>query len=168
VANDLSIQRGNSGSGSPLSQRRSGGGVFSDLLGFDPFRSLFPAFANASAFGLDVTRADDGYIVEIPVAGFRPDQIDITVQDDTVVVSGKSDRRSFTRSLVVPDEIDPDRISANVDHGLLTLNLPRRPESQPRRIKVQTGAANASTSGVSDRDTVAASNGSETEKNGST
>ncbi len=143
VAGNLSVQqRGNGGSASQLSQRRSGGGLFTDLLGFDPFRHVFPVLANApNAFGLNVIRTDDGYTVEVPVAGFRPDQIDVTVQEDTVVVSGKGDRRNFTRALVLPDEIDPDGISATVDHGLLTLRLGRRPETQPRRIPVGSGTS---------------------------
>ncbi len=139
MSNDLPIRQGTSGS--PLSQRRSGG-LFSDLLGFDPFRSAFPSFANVSnPFGLEVSRSDNGYTVEIPVAGFRPEQIDITFQDDTLIVSGKNDRRSFTRQLVLPEEIDPDGITANVDHGMLTLNLARRPETQPRRIQVTSSAS---------------------------
>jgi HSP20 family protein len=173
VSNDLPIRQGTSGSDSPLSQRRSGGGFFSDLLGFDPFRGAFPSLANVSnAFGAEVSRSDTGYTVEIPVAGFRPDQIDITFQDDTLVVSGKNDRKSFTRQLMLPDEIDPDGIAANVDHGMLTLNLPRRPETQPRRIQIMStagstqaqagtpSAADATSSASSPQTVGATSNGS--------
>jgi HSP20 family molecular chaperone IbpA len=100
VSNDLPVRQGTSGSGSSLSQRRPGG-FFSDLLGIDPFRGMFPPFSNASnAFGVEISRSDSGYTVEIPVAGFRPDQIEITFQDDLLIVSGKSERRSFTRQLI--------------------------------------------------------------------
>jgi molecular chaperone IbpA len=117
--------------------------LFTDLLGFDPLRSFFPALTQApGTLGVEINRTDNGYTVEIPVAGFRPEQIDVTVQDDTVMVSGKSDRRSFTRALLLPEEIDPDGISANVEHGLLSLNLRQRPERQPRRITVQSGSTN--------------------------
>jgi len=157
MSNDLPIRQGTSGSGSPASQRRSGGGLFSDLLGFDPFRGAFPSFANASAaFGVEVSRSDTGYVVEIPVAGYRPDQIDITFQDDTLIVSGKSDRRNFTRQLMLPEELDPDGITAQVDHGMLTLNLARRPETQPRRIQITSTAAPP----PSDQPVAATSNGS--------
>jgi HSP20 family protein len=144
VSNDLPIRQGTSGSGSSTSQRRPAG-FFSDLLGFDPFRGTLPSFPNASnTFGVEVSRSDNGYTVEIPVAGFRPEQIEITFQEDVLVVSGKSERRQFTRQLMLPDEIDPDHISANVDHGMLTLHLPRRPETQPRRIQVTSNAPSTS------------------------
>jgi HSP20 family protein len=125
-----------------MAQRRPTGGLFADLLGFDPFRGLVPPLANvASPLGVEISRTQDGYMVEIPVPGFTPDQIDVTVQEDTMMVSGKSDRRSFTRQLILPDEIDADNIAATVEHGLLTLRLPRRPETQPRRITIQSGSS---------------------------
>ncbi|MBV8066764.1 MAG: Hsp20 family protein [Candidatus Eremiobacteraeota bacterium] len=49
----------------------------------------------------------------------------------------KSDRRSFTRSFSVPDDVDPDKIETRVDDGMLVLTLSRRPEAQPRRIAVK-------------------------------
>jgi HSP20 family molecular chaperone IbpA len=122
-------------------QRRSGS-IFSDLFGFDPLRSIYPGYGNNfAAFGMDISRNDDGYTVELPVPGFRPDQIDVSVQDDTLMISGKGDRRNFTRSLVLPEEIDADNISAVVDQGMLMLTLRVRPAVQPRRIPVQTRSA---------------------------
>jgi HSP20 family protein len=142
MAGNVPVRPSDAGAGSQMAQRRQTGGLFADLLGFDPLRSLVPPLANvASALGVDISRTQDGYVVEIPVPGFTPDQIEVTVQDDTLMVSGKSDRRSFTRQLILPEEIDPDQISAVVENGLLTLRLPRRPESQPRRIAVQTSSS---------------------------
>jgi hypothetical protein len=43
--------------------------------------------------------------------------------------------------LILPEDIDPDGISANVDQGMLSLDLRQRPERQPRRITVQSGSA---------------------------
>lgn len=127
--------------GSRAETMRRPGGLFADMLGFDPFRSFFPALANApNVLGLEISRTENGYTVEIPVPGFRPDQIEVTVQDDALMISGKGDRRSFTRTLVLPEEIDPEGIAANVEHGLLSLHLRQRPERQPRRITVQSGA----------------------------
>lgn len=113
---------------------------FGDLFGFDPFRTPLGSFGDLSkGFGLEVSRTDDGYTIEFPVAGFKPEEIEVTVQGDTLVVSGKTDRRNFTRSLTLGEEIDPDDISAHVEHGMLTLQLKERPEVKPRRIAVQTG-----------------------------
>jgi HSP20 family protein len=106
---------------------------FRDLLGFDPFASL------RSSWGLayDVTRTDAGYEVEVPVPGFKPEDVEVTFQDDVLAVNAKGERRSFARSFMVPDDVDPEKIEARVTNGLLVLTLGRRAEAQPRRITVK-------------------------------
>jgi HSP20 family protein len=103
---------------------------FRDLLGFDPFQSM-------PGFEYDVTRTENGYEVEIPVPGFKPENVEVTFQDDAITVTAKSERRSFTRSFIVPEDVDPERIEASVKDGMLDLKLSRRPEVQPRRIPVK-------------------------------
>jgi HSP20 family protein len=106
-----------------------------DLLGLDPFRSLFGSWN--SGFGVEVTRTDSGYEVEMPVAGFAPNQIEVTVEDGVLTASGKTEKRSFRRSVVLPEEIDTDAIDAKVENGLLTLTLKLHPKAQPKRIEVK-------------------------------
>ena len=102
---------------------------FRDLFGFDPF-------APTRAFEYDVTRTANGYELEIPVPGFKSENVDITFQDDTITVNAKSDRRSFTRSFIVPEDVDPAKIEARVSEGMLVVTLSARPEAEPRRIPV--------------------------------
>ncbi len=115
---------------------------FVDMVALDAldlFRNFYSPVAldaTAAQGGLDITRTENGYVVEIPVAGYKPDQIDVTYKDNVLSVSGKSDRRTFTRSLVLPDEIDSENVRAHVEHGLLTLTLNRRPEEEPKRIPI--------------------------------
>ena len=90
----------------------------------------------------NVARTEHGYEIELPVPGFAPDQIDISLKDDTLTISGTTEKRSFTRSLVINDEIDPSGISARVEHGMLTIALNRRPEVQPRKIPIATASSN--------------------------
>ena len=111
------------------------GRPLSDLWGFDPFRNFF---SNMSQFsGMDISRTDSGYVVEIPVPGYKPENLDITLDNDMLTVSGKTDKRSFTRSLALPEEIDADNIEAKVEHGLLTLKLNLVPKAPPKKITVQ-------------------------------
>ncbi|HTV75235.1 MAG TPA: Hsp20/alpha crystallin family protein [Candidatus Acidoferrales bacterium] len=110
-------------------------GGFGALLGFDPFRDFAPTWQQAG--GIDVQRTDRGYTVEIPVPGFKPDQINVTVDDRTLTVRGESERRKFTRALLLPEEIDTDNIEAKVENGLLTLTLNVHPKSQPKKIEVK-------------------------------
>lgn len=106
-----------------------------DFLGFNPLAVMPPP----TALGMEIQRTDQGYRVEIPVAGFRPEDITVTVEENQLTVAGKNERRRFTQVLVLPEEIDVSRIEANVDHGMLTLNLPLQPRVQPRRIDVRVG-----------------------------
>ena len=118
--------------GVPGSPQRSLG----DMLGWDPFRNFF-AGASGVFGGIEINRSESGgYTVEIPVAGYKPDEIDVTLEDGVLTVAGKSEKRQFTRSLLLPDEIDGENIGANVEHGLLTLTLSVHPKAQPKKIPV--------------------------------
>ena len=108
---------------------------FGELLGFDPFRNF------GGGVGLDIVRTEDGgYRVELPVAGFKPEEINVTLEDNVLTVNGKNERRQFTRSLLLPDDIDRENIAANVEHGMLTLGLNVHPKAQPRKIEVRYNA----------------------------
>jgi HSP20 family protein len=118
---------------------RTGGNAqrsLGDMLGWDPFRNFF-AGASGAFGGIEVNRSEaGGYTVEIPVAGYKPHEIDVTLEDGVLTVSGKSEKRQFTRSLLLPDEIDGENIEAKVEHGLLTLTLNVHPKAQPKKITV--------------------------------
>lgn len=131
------VARGGGGSNVSRTGQRSGGDLFQSVFGWDPFRGVLGQ--NAMPMGIDINRSEDGYNVEIPVPGFKPEEIELTIQDDMLMVSGKTERRQFTRSLVLPDEIDADNVNAHVENGLLCIHLARRPETRPRRIEVRAG-----------------------------
>ena len=117
------------------SNRQGSRSWLGDLLGFDPTTLN----RSQDAYGFDIERTDDGYRIEVPVAGFRPDDINVTVEDRVLTIEGRGERRRFARTVVLPDEIDAERIDAHVEHGLLTLVLPLYPKAQPRRIEVRVG-----------------------------
>lgn len=104
-----------------------------EMLGYDPFRRFF---SNVDP-QIDVIRTESGFEVEIPVAGFKTDQIELVVKENVLTLTGKSERRAFTRSLKLPDDVDSQNIEASVDNGLLTLVLKRHPDAQPRRIEIK-------------------------------
>lgn len=107
-----------------------------DMLGYDPFRRFF---SNVDP-QIDVIRTDAGFEVEIPVPGFKTEQIELIVKENILTLTAKSDRRAFTRSLKLPDDVDAQNIEASVDNGLLTLVLKRHPDAQPRRIEIKARA----------------------------
>jgi HSP20 family protein len=100
---------------------------------FDPFQHLRASYN----FEYDVTRTQDGYEVEVPVPGYTSDQVEVTLKDGVVSVSGENDRRRFARSLIVPDDVDVESIYAKVQNGLLHLCLRRQPHAQAKKIHVK-------------------------------
>ncbi len=106
-----------------------------------------------SGFPLDVLETDTEYTVKADVAGFDSEKIEITYDDNTLSIKGlveddteKSEegkyhvreRRfgSFYRSISMPGVIDADQITADSDNGILVVHLPKKPETQPKKINV--------------------------------
>ena len=106
--------------------------TFPSWFGFDPFQHLRASYN----FEYDVTRTQDGYEVEVPVPGYTSDQIEVSLKEGVVGVSGKNERRNFTRSLMIPDDVDLESIDAKVQNGMLLLCLKRHPQAQPKKIHV--------------------------------
>jgi HSP20 family molecular chaperone IbpA len=120
-------------------QRSQGRQGLAGMFDWDPFRGLFGGNWQ-HMLGIDVNRREDGFDVEMPVPGFRPEDLDISYQDGVLTVTGRNDRRNFTRSLSVPDDIDEDNIQARVENGMLILSLKQHPKRQPKRIAVSSGS----------------------------
>jgi HSP20 family protein len=99
-----------------------------------PFSAFYPTQTQYS--GLEITKDETGYTVELPVAGFKPEQIDVTLDQKVLTIAGNSEKRQFSRSLLVPEEIDAETIQATVENGMLTLRLGFTPKAQPKKINV--------------------------------
>jgi HSP20 family protein len=104
---------------------------------------------------VDVEEREDAVRLAFEVPGVAPDALEVTVHDRLLTVAGERrlERRDdgqsayrlerrygrFSRTLALPKTVDPDRIEARHAHGVLYLDLPKRPEAQPRRIAVNVG-----------------------------
>ena len=102
-----------------------------------------------------VRTGEDTYRISLAVAGFKPEQINVTVQENTLFVSGRPNEtrgeaeylhrgiagRSFERRFSLADYVQVK--GASLQDGLLQIELEREvPEAmKPRRIEVQTGKA---------------------------
>jgi molecular chaperone IbpA len=100
-------------------------------------------------------QGDDQYRITMAVAGLSPDEIEVTQQENTLVISGKKRQdngqgeilhrgiatRAFKQSFNLADFVKV--VSAKLENGLLTVELKREvpEELQPRRIPIQLGAA---------------------------
>ena len=123
------------------------------LLGFEHTRNLIERAAKAAAESYppyNVEDLGDGALrITLAVAGFGPDQLEVTVEDRQLVVAGRRDgnaarpedaylhrgiaARRFIRSFVLADGMVVD--SAVLEHGLLHIEL-ARPEPEKRVVKV--------------------------------
>jgi len=115
-----------------------------------------PAFSGDTTWGLalDIVENDDAYIVKASVPGVDPDDMDITLADNTLTIRGEfkedeeikesqyrlRERRygSFARSVTLPTSVDRDGIEASYENGILTLRVPKAEEVKPKRIAIKT------------------------------
>lgn len=102
-----------------------------------------------------VRTGDDTYRITLAVAGFKPEQLNVTAQQNTLIVAGRAGEkkddveylyhgiagRSFERRFNLADYVEVK--SAHYEDGLLHIDLERElPEAmKPRRIEVKTGKA---------------------------
>ena len=94
---------------------------------------------------VDVSGDQQAYRVQLDVPGMSEDDLSLEVSDDRLVIKGRKEERkedkdrhfyrversygSFQRTLCLPDDADADGISANLDKGVLRLEIPRRAEA---------------------------------------
>ena len=104
---------------------------------------------------MNVYENEQGFTVEASVPGLKPEDIDITLQDNVLTVSGefheekpaenatvhRVERRfgRFSRSVALPTMVKSDAVSANLEHGILRLEIPKAEEVKPRKISIQAG-----------------------------
>ena len=104
-----------------------------NLFGFDPLQGLTRSWD----YGFDVNRTESGYEVDVPVPGFNASNLEVMLKDGILTVNAKNDRRTFSRAFSVPEDVDPEKITATVVDGMLVMSLERHPAAQPKRIAVK-------------------------------
>jgi HSP20 family protein len=104
---------------------------------------------------LDVYATDEELIVEANLPGTKPEEVEITVEGNTLTIAGetrssrKDDegstilseirRGAFTRTLALPVGLEPDKATATFEDGVLTLRIPKAEQVKPRQIKIASG-----------------------------
>jgi len=101
----------------------------------------------------DVTETGDAYIIEADLPGVKRDQVSIEVTGGELVISGetaprehegmlrRSTRRQgrFEYRATLPQDVDPDKVSASLADGVLTVTVPKAEAARPRRIEITAG-----------------------------
>ena len=100
---------------------------------------------------VDIATAESGYVLYAEMPGVNRDGIQITVEDGNLVlvgqpqplsVNGEAMHRetrqlSYRRVYELDPSIDANRISARIEQGILTVNLPKAENVKPRRITLE-------------------------------
>ncbi len=102
---------------------------------------------------VDVYQTPSEIVIKALVAGVRPDDIEISITRDMVTVRGKRVEQkdaeddnfvyrelywgAFSRTVVLPAEIDVDMAEAEQKHGLLTIRLPKINKDRQTKLKVR-------------------------------
>ena len=103
---------------------------------------------------VDVYQTPDEIIVESTIAGVDPDNIDVNVTSESVTIRGERKKEEkidetdyfyqecfwgkFSRSIILPQEVDPDKAHSNIKNGILTIHLPKIHRNKSRKVKVKT------------------------------
>ncbi|MGJ5723424.1 Hsp20/alpha crystallin family protein [Brevibacterium sp. H602] len=104
---------------------------------------------------MDAWRDGDTFHVELDLPGIKPGHLDLDVENNVVTVKAErpaSDhvessaaaerpRGTFSRQLVLGDNLDTDNITASYDTGVLSLTIPVAESAKPRKIAISSGSA---------------------------
>jgi len=103
---------------------------------------------------IDAAETEDEFILKASIPGVNQDDLEITLEDDLLTIRGESkidetvkeadfhlrERRhgSFSRSVRFSTMINPDKVEANYENGVLTLVVPKAEAAKPKRIAIKT------------------------------
>jgi HSP20 family protein len=112
--------------------------------GGQPMRRWMPA--------MDLLETEDHFVLRADLPGLTEDDVNIELEDTTLTISGQrkaehEERKegayrverafgSFSRSLTLPQGVDPEAVTANFEHGVLEVHVPKPEQRKPRRIAI--------------------------------
>ena len=115
-------------------------------------------FKNGRFPAVDVVEKENGYSLSVELPGYGKDDVDIKVDNNVLTISAAEEEkkveesgekeevryvlnerssRHFTRTFVLPKEVDKDHIEASFKNGLLELDIPKTPKAAPKKISIK-------------------------------
>jgi HSP20 family protein len=109
---------------------------------------------------MDLVETDDHLVLRGDLPGMTEDDVDIEIKDSVLTVSGERRAEhedkgegyhrverafgSFSRSLSLPQGIEPERVEANFKDGVLEVRIPKPAEAKPTRVQIGKGTVEGS------------------------
>lgn len=104
---------------------------------------------------IDVYQDGDDVVVQSTVAGVAPEDLDIHITNESVAIRGERQKSEtvedkdyfyqecfwgkFSRSVILPVEVDPEKSTATVKNGVLTIRMPKMNRQKAKKVKVKEG-----------------------------
>jgi HSP20 family protein len=128
------------------------------------FNSVFdapPAGGNGGAMrrwmpAMDLAETEEDFVLRADLPGLGEEDVKIELEDSTLTVSGERKAEhedkgegfyrverafgSFSRSLTLPQGVDPEAVTAAFDRGVLEVRIPKPEERKPRKIQIGGGS----------------------------
>lgn len=102
---------------------------------------------------VNIAEDQDAYVVEALAPGVDPSNLDLSVKDNVLTISGekkapegvrpeafhRSERSAgrFVRAVELPSDLDPEKVRATYADGILRVTLPKAEQAKPRRIEIE-------------------------------
>jgi len=102
---------------------------------------------------IDVYRTDSDMVIKSAIAGIKSEDIDISISNNTVTIKGRRRKNEsippenydlqeiywgpFSRSVILPTDIDAEKIKASLKDGILTIRFPKLEKTKTKTIKVR-------------------------------
>lgn len=119
---------------------------------------------------MDLVEISDHYVLRADLPGLSDGDVNVQLEDNVLTVSGErkaehEDQQegyyrlerafgAFSRSLTLPDGVDPDGVEAHFDRGVLEIRIPKPEQKKPRTVQITLGA-NTDTKTIESADTEA-------------
>jgi HSP20 family protein len=123
---------------------------------FQEFDRFFEDWPTQGSHGfvpaLDVYQDKDNVIVETPLPGVKPDDVNISVDNDVLTIEGKSEKKSevdekdyyrreirqggFHRAVALPSSVNGEGAQAEYKDGVLKITIPKEERAKPKQIKI--------------------------------
>ena len=135
------------------------------IMRYDPFREMdrfteqvFGSPARSPWMPMDAVRRGDRVEVVFDVPGVQPDAIEVTVERNVLTVKAERSwwpaeadevlarerpQGTYTRQVMLGDALDPDRLEAHYENGVLRVAIPVAEQAKPRRVEIRTDAPEA-------------------------
>jgi len=108
-------------------------------------------FEPEGELAIDVYQTETDLVIQSAIAGVKPEDLEISIERDILTVKGSREKPlveegdyftqecywgPFSREVILPVEVDPNRAEATMKDGILTVRLPKILREKKRRIKV--------------------------------